>query len=829
MSFTGFFQEKILEFFASPLAGVILFWVFIIFVIAGIIAAVISGLRKKHRLEVASGLKIFQILLPKEAAEKKGELERSKTLAEIQEDIAVMENLFAAVGSLRPESGWHATIHGRHDVFSFEIIAKDGAIYFYAATPAEYADYIVEQIYAQYPLAQVAEVADYNIFSAQGVVQAGVLRFARQNFFPIRTYKKLESDSLNGLTNVLSKIEKGDGAAVQIIMRPTGDGLRKRGRGVAAKIQQGKKVNEVLAESTLMGQVGSVFKGSGVVQKKEGEPYRLSPLEEEMVRALEEKASKAQVEANVRVVVSARDEAACRTHITNIFNSFGQFNLYQYGNTFKRTSPGRDKLISDFIFRHFSSKQMTAFNTEELASLYHFPLPTSEAPNIAWLMTRQAPPPPNIPAEGIILGKTVYRGKETTIRMKTADRLRHTYIIGRSGGGKSWLQQKMAIQDIEMGNGLCVIDPHGDFCDGLIKAIPKERAEDLIYFNPADMARPMGLNLLEYDPKYPEQKTFVINEMINIFDKLYDLKSTGGPMFEQYMRNAMLLLMEDPESGSTLMEISKVLADPEFRKYKLSKCKNQIVYDFWTKEAEKAGGEAALANMVPYITSKLTQFIANDTMRPIIGQQKSAFNFREAMDSKKIILVNLSKGLIGDMNAYLLGLVIVGKILAAALSRADMNEKERAPFFLYIDEFQNFTTDSIATILSEARKYGLGLIIAHQFIGQLVKNNNTYIRDSVFGNAGTMISFRIGADDADFLEREFAPTYNARDLLNIEKFNVYIKLLIDNTASRPFNMQTLPIPMGNAALGEKIRQLARLKYGRDRRLVELEIRKRTRV
>jgi hypothetical protein len=827
MGFTEFFEQKILDFFASPLAGVILFWLFILFVIIGIFVAIISGLRKKHRLEVASGLKIFQILLPKEAAEKKGEMDRSRTLAEIQEDIAVMENLFSAVGSLRPESGWHAMIHGRHDVFSFEIIAKDGAIYFYAATPAEYADYIVEQIYAQFPLAQVAEVPDYNIFSAQGVVQAGVLRFARQNFFPIRTYKKQESDSLNGLTNVLSKIEKGDGAAVQIIMRPTGDGLRKRGRGIAAKIQQGKKVNEVLAESTFTGQLGSIFKTGGAAPKKEGDSYRLSPLEEDMVRALEEKASKAQVEANLRVVVSARDEATVRTHIANIFNSFGQFNLYQYGNTFKRTSPSRDKLISDFIFRHFNKKQITILNTEELSSLYHFPLPTSEAPNIAWLLTRQAPPPLNIPSEGIILGKTVYRGKATIIKMKTADRLRHTYIIGRSGGGKSWLQQKMAMQDIEMGNGLCVIDPHGDFCDGLIKAIPKERAEDLIYFNPADTARPMGINLLEYDPKYPEQKTFVINEMINIFDKLYDLKSTGGPMFEQYMRNAMLLLMEDPESGSTLMEISKVMADPDFRKYKLSKCKNRIVFDFWTKEAEKAGGEAALANMVPYITSKLTQFIANDTMRPIIGQQKSAFNFREAMDSKKIILVNLSKGLIGDLNAYLLGLVIVGKILAAALSRADMNEKERLPFFLYIDEFQNFTTDSIATILSEARKYGLGLVIAHQFIGQLVKNNNTYIRDSVFGNAGTMIAFRIGADDADFLEREFAPTYNARDLLNIEKFNVYIKLLIDNTASRPFNMQTLPIPMGNPSLGEKIKQLARLKYGRDRRLVELEIKKRT--
>ena len=395
--------------------------------------------------------------------------------------------------------------------------------------------------------------------------------------------------------------------------------------------------------------------------------------------------------------------------------------------------------------------------------------------------------------------------------------------------GKSWFMKNMAIQDIKNGDGFCVIDPHGDFAEEVVNHIPKERAEDLIYFNPSDLSRPMGLNLLEYDENYPEQKTFVINEMINVLDKLYDLKNTGGPMFEQYIRNAMQLIMADPESGSTLMEISKVLADEEFRKYKLSKCNDQIVYDFWTKEAEKAGGEAALANMVPYITSKLNQFISNDTMRPIIGQQKSAFNFREAMDNKKIIIVNVSKGKIGELNSYLLGLVIVGRILAAALSRADMSEKDRNPFYLYIDEFQNFTTDSISTILSEARKYGLGLILAHQYIGQLTTGGDTSVRDAVFGNVGTIVSFRIGVDDTEVLEKEFAPVFNANDLLNVENQNAYIKLLIKNTASRPFSMQILWGKMGNLAMGAKIAQLSLLKYGRDRRLVEMEIKRRTKI
>ncbi|MBI3626745.1 TraM recognition domain-containing protein, partial [Candidatus Uhrbacteria bacterium] len=351
--------------------------------------------------------------------------------------------------------------------------------------------------------------------------------------------------------------------------------------------------------------------------------------------------------------------------------------------------------------------------------------------------------------------------------------------------------------------------------------IPKERVDDVIYFDPSDYERPIGLNLLEFES--PEQKGFLINEMINIFDKLYDLRQTGGPMFEQYMRNTMLLMMEDPESGSTLLEVSKVLSDPDFRAYKLSKSHNPVVNDFWRKEAEKAGGEAALANMVPYVTSKLTQFIANDLIRPIIAQQNSSIDFRKAMDKRQILLINLSKGKIGDINANLLGMVIVGKILMAALGRADMPEEERTDFYLYIDEFQNFLTESISIILSEARKYRLNLIIAHQFIGQLVKNNDTRIRDSVFGNVGTLVSFRIGADDAEFLAKQFAPTFNQYDLMNVPKFNAYVRLLIDNENPPAFNMMPFAPNPGSPQIRDAVRELSRLKYGRDRRVVEAEI------
>jgi hypothetical protein len=383
----------------------------------------------------------------------------------------------------------------------------------------------------------------------------------------------------------------------------------------------------------------------------------------------------------------------------------------------------------------------------------------------------------------------------------------------------------MAKQDAREGRGFCFIDPHGDAIEDILTAIPKERAEDVIVFDPSDVERPFGLNMLEYDETRPEQKTFVINEVLGIFDQLYDLKATGGPMFEQYMRNAMLLIMDDPASGSTLMEISKVLADEDFRRMKISRCKNQIVVDFWTKEAEKAGGEAALANMVPYITSKLTTFISNDMMRPIIAQQHSTIDMREIMDSKKILLINLSKGKIGEINARLLGMVMVGKILMAGLSRVDTPEEQRVDFYLYLDEFQNVTTNSIAQILSEARKYKLVLILAHQFIAQLKEE----ISKAVFGNVGSMVAFRVGPEDAEFLEKQFAPVFSANDLVNVDNYNCFARVLVNNVLTKPFNMATYPPTKGNQEVANAIKELSRLKYGRDRHLVNKEIMERTMI
>ncbi len=724
----------------ASIIGLVFLAILILYVIRGMY-------NRRGRASVAFDLVVLSVTVPK--AVKKEDVEGSRSTQQIQELISVMETVFATIGSVPAEKGFNRWLMGRGDSFSFEIVVHKSKIKFFVAVPRKFREFIEEQIHAQFPHAQIEEESDYNLFTPNGVIMGSYLTLRRQSYFPIKTYRKLESDPLNSLTNALSKVDDADGVAVQFLISPAHHSSRQEGMRIAKGMHQGKKLKDVQGGSfmkTVSKEVSSLAKSAAPSEKKPDDGYRLSPLEEEMVKGLEEKASKASLDTNIRIVASSKDPEKAKRYLNDVLTSFGQYNIYEYGNSFKKNTPSfQGQMIRHFIYRHFDNAFRMTLSSEELASIFHFPLPTTETPKIDWLLVRTALPPSNLPTEGLLLGGADYRGHLYQVRMKNEDRRRHMYIIGGSGVGKSAYQASLIRQDILAGNGVCVIDPHGDLCDEALTFIPKERADDVIFFDPADYSRPIGLNMLEYDPAFPEQKTFVINEMLKIFDKLYDLKSTGGPMFELYMRNAMLLLMEHPESGATLMEIPKLLSDDDYRAFKLSKCKSKDVYDFWTKEAQKAGGEASLANMVPYITSKLTPFIYNDYMRPIIGQQKSAFNMREAMDSGKIVLMKLSKGKIGDINAYLIGMVVVGKILMAALARGDMEASKRRDFYLYIDEFQNFLTDSISAILSEARKYALNLIIAHQYIGQLSAgaSKDTSIRDAIFGNVGTKCVFRV--------------------------------------------------------------------------------------
>ncbi|MCX6715977.1 MAG: TraM recognition domain-containing protein, partial [Candidatus Taylorbacteria bacterium] len=528
------------------------------------------------------------------------------------------------------------------------------------------------------------------------------------------------------------------------------------------------------------------------------------------------------VAVNVRIIASAENEVTAGQILGDIESSFNQFeNTHGNKLVFERVKKGDfKKLLYDFSFRLADDKYRILANLKELTSLIHFPaMVMKSSPHLKIAKAGSAPAPLDLPQEGVFLGTNTDRGRDTKVFLTPEDRLRHFYVIGQTGTGKTTLLKNMIVQDINEGRGLCFIDPHGSDVQDILALIPPERVDDVVYFDPAYVDRPMALNMLEYDRRFPEQKTFVVNEMLSIFNKLFDMKTAGGPMFEQYFRNAVLLTIDDPTTGSTLVDVSRVLSNKTFRDLKLSKCTNPLVVQFWTEVASKAGGEASLANIVPYIVSKFDNFLANDIMRPVIAQEKSSFNFREIMDSKKILLVNLSKGRLGDINANLIGLVLVGKILMAALSRVDSIGKDLPPFYLYIDEFQNITTDSIATILSEARKYKLSLNIAHQFIAQLDEK----IKNAVFGNVGSLAVFRVGAEDAEYLEKQMAPVFTAKDIMNIDNYNAYMKMLAHGLPQKPFNIRVPAPEKGPADVADKLKEISYLMFGKPRAEVEAEI------
>jgi hypothetical protein len=554
-------------------------------------------------------------------------------------------------------------------------------------------------------------------------------------------------------------------------------------------------------------------------EKKPEDKNKPSIVDEESIKALEKKVSKPLIKVNYRVLVSTMNQFQTDGVLDGIAGSFSQFEA-PLKNKFKITKAKNfQKFAYQFSFREFDESQAMILNIEELAGIFHMPSASTLSPKIKWIKSKEAPPPSELSESGTPIGESVFRGEIKPIYIADDDRRRHVYTVGQTGTGKTTLMINMALDDIKKGKGVAVIDPHGDLIDTLSGLIPRERLNDVIIFDPGYTKKPLGLNMLEYDFSRPEEKTFIVNEIQGIFNRLF-LAETMGPMFEQYMRNALLLLMEDAvNEPSTFIEVPRIFTDEDFRQKKLERITNPVVIDFWTKEATKVGGEASLSNMAPYITSKFNNFIANDYMRPIIGQIKSAFNFRQVMDEGKILLVNLSKGKIGDINASLLGMIITGKLLMAALSRADVEQSKRRDFNLYIDEFQNFTTDSISTILSEARKYRLNLIIAHQFIAQLDEK----IRDSVFGNVGSMIVFRVGAQDAEFLIKQFEQVFSQSDLINIDNFNAYAKILINNQTSKPFNIRTLKYSEPDMDLAHEIKELSFSKYGRERTDVERDI------
>ncbi|MCB9806153.1 TraM recognition domain-containing protein [Candidatus Nomurabacteria bacterium] len=764
---------------------------------------------------------LFEVVIP-EKFDKTGE-----DKIQLGELVFRMQNFLSGMISVTDEkSTEYLTLEIANPVGSKEFV-------FYISVPNRRADLFEKQLLSVFSDAKVTlSKDDFNIFVENGYAAGSYASLKKMPAEPLKTIEEFESDPLDVLLNVFTKIdEKKGGAAVQMVFRPVGDFYNKHfSKGLKKMEKDGGIPEEFFIRNTvsrrIIKNINNLIKStSKEVLKKEGEEGMLKEkdIDSGLMERIRKKNKSPIISTNVRIVTSAETLAKAEDILYEIQSAFNQFEDAN-GNrfVFEKIKKGKHRdFFTGFSYRRFDNSFDIPLNIEEIATIFHLPS-RSEAINrqVRKNKAASAAAPITLGQDGILLGINEHSNVKTEIYMSPEDRLRHFYVIGQTGTGKTNFLKDLIIQDIQNGEGVCMIDPHGNDIEDILANIPKERYDDLIYFDPSYTARPMGLNMLEYDPEFPEQKTFVVNELFSIFQKLYGaVPESMGPMFEQYFRNATLLVIEDPDSGSTLLDVSRVMADKEYRQLKVSRCKNPIVVQFWKEIAEKAGGEASLANIVPYITSKFDIFLANDIMRPVIAQEKSSFNFRKIMDERKILLVNLSKGRLGDINSHLIGLILVGKILMAALSRVDSGGQKLPTFYLYIDEFQNITTNSIATILSEARKYGLSLHLAHQFIAQLEDD----IKNAVFGNVGSMAVFRVGSDDADYLENQFLPTFSANDIMNVDNYHNYMKMLSGGVPQKPFSMRTLPAPEGDKKIIENLKQLSYFKFGKQREVVEEEI------
>ncbi len=737
--------------------------------------------REKQSLEFV----LLQVAVPKEN--------------EVKIDAA--EQFFSSLASL--SHGGMLSFLKPEQHISFEIVGQPGDIRFYVSVHHHIRDLVEKQIYGMYPGADIKEVDEYNIFSETGkvVFASFILKGAVYN--PMKVFKDLPVDPLSNITSGIAKMQPGEGAAIQILVSPAGDKWKKTGKSYIT----GVKKNESNPEKA---------------------KYNVDP---KVLEAIDNKTSKPGFKTVIRVVISSTSIESANMHLHNIETAFSQFSSDQ--NHFGRTKQLiKSSYMVDFIYRYFPIinwpyKQYSILSSEELATIFHFPNKSIETPHINWITSKRAPAPADIPASGLYLGKSIYRGLTKPIYMQSDDRRRHCYIIGKTGVGKSVLLQEMIVQDIKNGQGMAVIDPHGDLIENILPLIPPERAEDVIYFDPSDSDRPMGLNMLEAYTE--EQKHFITTSIIGLMYKLFDPQKTGiiGPRFEHAIRNAMLTVMVEP--GSSFIEVVRVLTDATFVQEMLPKVTDPIVRRYWTDQIAQTS-DFHKSEVLDYIVSKFGRFVTNKLIRNIIGQSKSAFDFRKVMDEGKILLINLAKGKLGEENSNFLGLIMVPKILVAAMSRVDTPEEKRRDFFLYVDEFQNFATPDFAQILSEARKFRLNLCVANQFIGQMDEE----VKNAVFGNVGTIVAFRVGVTDANYLQHWFTPVFNEGDLINVDVYNAYLTTIVGNKPMTPFSIDmrkdmTSIKKMQNPKVAEAIVQLSRLKYGRPKELVEAEIAQRAKL
>ncbi len=758
---------------------IIFYVIFLFFFVATILYALSTYKRKKVEKHYAYNLTFLQVRLP----------------ADNEIEIKSAEHMFSNLMGFR-KSFWKTMFSGQYRI-SFEIVAKSTGIGFYVVIPDDIAPLIEKQINAAYPLAEIDIVNPQEIWDRGEYTQVAEIKLKGPSYYPIKVYEDLKNDSLSSLTNTMSKLSDDEVIAVQFVIQPAPDSWRSVGQAFMNRVRQRASASE--------GKSG---------------------MDTSFLEGVEKKISNAGFYTKIRVIALDKDKISAESSVQNLTSAFEQFTDVRFNKFYRKSGwfGFNEKIVDDFIYRRIHIKDWTLpvvglqlysntsiLNTVELATVFHFPNKNVGTPNILWLTARRSSAPTNVPEEGLYLGKSIFRGVEKNIYMREKDRARHFYIIGQTGTGKSQFMMSLVLQDIKNGDGVAVIDPHGSDINELLEKIPPEREKDVILFDVSDTERPMGLNILEANGE--EEKHMIVNSFIALLYKLYDPNNQGvmGPQLERAIRNVMLTAMVEPES--TMVDVLRLLIDSKYAQRFIAKLTDPLVKRFWTDEIAKTT-EFHKSEKMGYFVSKFDRFVTERLMRNILGQPKSAINFSEIMEQRKILLVDLSKGKIGEEDSNFLGLILVPRILAAALARHKLLGKQEFPnFYLYVDEFQNFATPDFATILSEARKYKLNLTVAHQFVAQLQED----IKNAIFGNVGTMTIFRVGGDDAELLEPYFQPTFMKTDLANLPIGNCYTRVLVDGQPTQPFSMkidwEAITNTPRDKAVAERIREASRMKYG----------------
>lgn len=807
-----------------PLELIFLLFLLITFPIIGI--AVVFVIKKNVDQQRCLDKVHLQILIPRKDSDADAKQDNSK---DFKDYIGLMEQLLAAMNALY--SGKYINkLRGQY-TFSLEYIAYQNQLFFHMVVPRKYQGLIEKQITSFFSDAVIEEVDEINLFEWDNLYYATeCLTLGHNYIFPIKTHQKLESDPINNITNALSKLDDDESCMIQIMLRPTDNSWQKNASKHASHMQKhGHHGGGFSPLGLIKGFIN--FWKTDTKEDKHEEKEGPSALESEEVKLIDEKSKKIGYDAIIRILTVSRSHHECEMQMKNILSSFEQFkspDTNYFHDTHEHASA---RTVRNMLYRTFSRPgwkkwKSMILNVEEISSIFHFPHSKYNlSPEIKWQKFKIVKAPDNIPKEWILLWHNTYRGKKIPVYMKSEDRMRHFYVVGQTGTGKTTILQAMARQDAKLGHGMAVMDPHGDFAADMLAHIPRSRADDVIYFNPSDTSRPMGLNLLE--ARDADEREFVAQDATKMMIKLFG-NEVFGPRLQDYFLNGVHTLMEYP-GGGALTDIVRLFTDENFQMERRRTLQNKIVKSWWDY-TYAAMWDREKKEMIPYFQAKFSGFITNELLRNIIGQTKSSFNVEEIMNNEKILLINLSKGILGDLNSKLLGMIFVTKIQGAAMARQKIEKELRKDFFFYMDEFQNFVTDSIESILSEARKYRLSLNVAHQYLAQLEQSDaltksSVNLKNAIFGNVGSMMSYKVGAEDAEKLEKEFAPNFSGGDLVNMDKFKGVMRLMIDGQVTRAFSLipENIYLEKWDPKLMRALVELSRLKYGREKEFVNREI------